>query len=213
MTSPSPIEQTILKLVKNKKDLQLELGCGNRKRHATAVCIDLIPNECVDIVGDILEVLTCFPDNSVSAVYAYHCLEHIRDLPSLMTQLARIMKTQGQLRVVVPHFSNPYFYSDPTHVTPFGLYTFSYLAKDGLMTRKVPNYQHTPQFELSSVKLIFKSPRPFYFRWGIKKLLQALFNLNHYLMEFYEENLCYLIPCYEIVYELRRNENPAPEPL
>jgi hypothetical protein len=142
-------------------------------------------------------------------VYAYHCLEHIRELPSLITLLARIMKPQAQLRVVVPHFSNPYFYSDPTHVTPFGLYTFSYLAKDSLMTRKVPNYHDAYLFDLCSVKLVFKSPRPYYFRWGIKRMFQALFNLNHYFMEFYEENLCYLMPCYEIVYELKRNENPA----
>jgi ubiquinone/menaquinone biosynthesis C-methylase UbiE len=213
MTSPSNIKQTVRRLVQGKMDLQIELGCGNRKRHATAVCIDLIPNECVDIVGDIVEVLTYFPDNCVSAVYAYHCLEHIKDIPSLMTILARIMKAHGQLRVVVPHFSNPYYYSDPTHVTSFGLYTFSYLAKDLLMTRKVPNYLPTYQFDLCRIKLVFKSPRPYYFRYGIKKIFQALFNLNHYFMEFYEENLCYLIPCYEIVYVLKRNENPASEPL
>ncbi len=51
MMTASEIEKTVLRLVKDKKDLQLELGCGNRKRHASAVGVDLIPNECVDIVG------------------------------------------------------------------------------------------------------------------------------------------------------------------
>jgi hypothetical protein len=29
-----------------------------------------------------------------------------------------------------------------------------------------------------------------------------VFNLNTYMKEFYEENFCYWIPCYEIQYEL-----------
>jgi len=213
MTTSSNLQKDVLKQVRERKDLYLELGCGNRKRHPSAVCIDLIPGDCVDIVGDIHEVLGLFPDNCVSAVFTYHCLEHIKELPSLMSTLARIMKMDGTLRVVAPHFSNPYFYSDPTHVTPFGLYTFSYLAKEKLFTRRVPNYARAGQFDLCRVQLIFKSPRPFYMRWGFKKLFQAFFNMNRYLMEFYEENLCYLIPCYEIVYELKRNETPSSESL
>ena len=59
-------------------------------------------------------------------------------------------------------------------------------------------------FELQRVKLVFKSPRPFYGRYAIKKLFQMVFNLNRYAMEFYEENLCWMIPCYEICYVLRR---------
>ena len=213
MSASSKIKQTVLQLVQEKKDLQLELGCGNRKRHASAICIDLIPHNCVDIVGDIVEILTYFPDKCVSAVYTYHCLEHIKEISSLMTVLARIMKPHGDLRVVVPHFSNPFYYSDPTHVTPFGLYTFSYFSNDNLLSRKVPNYSNSNEFDLGRVKLVFKSPRPHYLRWGIKKMFQTIFNLNYYFMEFYEENLCYLIPYYEIAYELKRNENPASQPI
>jgi len=39
---------------------------------------------------------------------------------------------------------------------------------------------------------------------GDKKIFQFIFNLNRYLMEFYEENLCYIIPCYEIKYEMHK---------
>ena len=183
-------------------DLTLELGCGSCKRHEDAICIDAIDYECVDIVGDIYQVLSRIPDNFVSAVYSYHFIEHLEDIGAFMEELGRIMKGNGLLVAVAPHFSNPYFYSDYTHKNQFGLYSFSYLANDSIFVRKVPNYKKPLNFDLCKVKLIFKSPQPFYFRWGLKKFFQIIFNMNHYVMEFYEENLCYIFPCYEIRYEM-----------
>ena len=115
------------------------------------------------------------------------------------------MKPQGKLELVVPHFSNPFFYSDPTHRRFFGLYTFSYIAKDNIFTRKVPQYGWDSMFILEDVDLHFKSSRPFYGRHGIKKLLGMVFNSCTYLKEFYEENLCYVFPCYEVRYVIRRS--------
>jgi len=201
------LKHHVFSFVEKKENLILELGCGHRKRHESAIGIDLIDGEGVDIVGDLYEVLKYFPDNSVSSVFTYHCFEHLEDIPKVMIELARIMLSGTKLVVVVPHFSNPYYYSDFTHKTPFGLYSFSYLSKDRVFTRKVPNYQGIFDFELCKVGLIFKSARPFYLRWGMKKIFQTVFNLNSYFMEFYEENLCYIFPCYEIRYEMKLNEN------
>lgn len=186
------------------EDLILELGCGNYKRHKDAIGIDAIDYECVDIVGDVHDVLRKIPDNSISAVYSYHFFEHVEDLGALMEELARIMREGGLLVVVTPHFSNPYYYSDYTHKSQFGLYSFSYLSDDSTFARKVPRYNTSIEFDLRRVKLLFKSARPFYIRWSLKKILQAIFNLNNYMKEFYEENLCYLFPCFEIRYELRK---------
>lgn len=182
----------------------LELGCGDRKRHPEAIGIDILPNEGVDIVGDIRSVLGCFPDKCISAVFSYHCFEHLQDLDAIVTELGRVMVEKAKLTVVVPHFSNPYYYSDATHRQPFGMYTFSYYAKDCLFSRSCPNYQRKIQFELKNVKLLFKSPRPFYGRYGLKKIAQAIFNMNTYLKELYEENFCWLIPCYELRFELEK---------
>jgi len=191
----------------------LELGCGGRKRHPEALGIDALDHECVDIVGDVYEVLEQVPASSVKAVYSYHFFEHVPDLPRLMDLLARVIQPDGFLSVVVPHFSNPYFYSDYTHRGFFGLYSFSYLVSDNIHLRKVPTYGRQACFELSQAKLIFKSSPPFYVRYAFKKILQTVFNLNRYTRELYEENFCYLFPCYEIRFEMRRH-NPAtlPEP-
>lgn len=198
------IPDRIWERLKAGEALDLELGCGDRKRHAHAVGIDVLEYEGVDIVGEIEATLARLPDDSIQNVYAYHCLEHLENLDRILNQLARVMKSKGDLIVEVPHFSNPYYYSDHTHRQPFGLYTFSYLARDALFRRRCPTYQREINFELKRVKLVFKSPPPFYGRYGIKKIFQYLFNVNRYTIEFYEENLCWIIPCYEIRYELER---------
>ena len=80
--------------------------------------------------------------------------------------------------VVFPHLSNPFFYSDPTHESFFGLYTFSYYCDDQVLSRKVPKYGVDPKFMIASVGLIFKSYRPHYLRHGIKKMFQFLVNIE-----------------------------------
>jgi len=195
-------KQGLLGRIDDLEEIVLELGCGHRKRHPEAIGIDLRDYQGVDIVGDALDVLRRFPANSVSAAYSYHFFEHLDNVESYMTELNRTMKKKARLQVVTPHFSNPYYYSDHTHRTPFGLYSFAYFCKNVFFRRQVPNYHQELDFELISVDLIFKSSPPFYLRWGIKKVFQLIFNLNRYMMELYEENFCYLIPCYEVRYAL-----------
>lgn len=185
--------------------VELELGCGNTKRNREALGVDLLDYPDVDIVGDVYEALASFPDRSVDAVFSYHFVEHVPDLPRLLSELARIVKPDGMVEFVAPHFSNPYYYSDPTHRYFFGLYTFCYFASASPFTRTVPTYGYEPTFAIANVDLIFKSARPFFVRYGVKRVGGLLFNSCTYLQEWYEENFCYLFPCYEVRYVLRRS--------
>lgn len=184
--------------------VKLELGCGENKKIPDAIGIDALDYPGVDIVGDVFDILRAFPESSVDAIYSFHFFEHIADLSALLDEMSRVLKTGGKLEVVVPHFSNPYFYSDPTHKTFFGLYTFCYFSRNTLFKRQVPTYGKALEFELIAIDLIFKSTRPFVVRHAIKKLLGKIFNCCAYMKEFHEENLCYLFPCYEIKYQLRK---------
>lgn len=184
--------------------VQLELGCGDRKRYPGSIGIDVLNYDCVDLVGDAISVLEEFPDDSVDAVHSSHFFEHLQEPDPLMSQLQRVIKKTGSLEIIVPHFSNPYYYSDLTHQTKYGLYTFCPYSKESLFKRQVPSYQMEPHFQLIDVNLTFKSSPPFYFRHAIKKALGTLVNMNVYTKEFYEENLCYIFPCYEIRYLLER---------
>jgi len=189
----------------------IELGCGPRKRVAGSIGIDIRPYDGVDVVGDVHEVLRRLPPASVDSVHSSHVLEHLDDLCSLMKELRRIVKPGGLVVTVVPHFSNPYYYSDYTHRRQFGLYSFSYLAHDSLLRRRVPLYDGDPGFELLDVRLGFKASPPMYLRHGLRRLLGVLVNASRFTQEWYEAGWCWFFPCYEIEFVIRRRLDATPE--
>ena len=197
-------KNNFIKKISLVETVTVELGCGNDKRNISYIGIDILDYPCVDIVGDVFEVLKKIPDQSIDTIYSSHFVEHIDNLSLLIDEIFRVIKIGGQVEIVVPHFSNPHFYSDYTHKSFFGLYTMSYLANDKIFKRKVPDYKKAKMFDLESVDIIFKSNRPFYVRHAVKRILGLFFNSTNYLKELYEENFCYIFPCYEIKYILRK---------
>jgi SAM-dependent methyltransferase len=192
----------LLETISPATPVSIELGCGPAKRDPASVGIDALDFPCVDVVGDLFEVLAAIPAATVSRCYSSHLLEHVDDLNRLVDEIERVLQPGGTMTATVPHFSNPYFFSDPTHSRAFGLYTMSYLSADRLLRRKVPLYGRTPRLELLAVHLGFTSPFPL--RRVVKRLVGPLFNAGRVTQEFWEENLCYLFPCYEITYTLKR---------
>ena len=193
-----------LQRLHNGERLALELGCGPRKTDPAAIGVDLLDFDGVDIVGDVHAALAAMPASSISRIYTSHFLEHLSDLPRLFEELGRVMVPGAPLTIVVPHFSNPFYYSDPTHRTPFGLYTLAYLCDQNLFRRGVPRYGFKAPFVIETVQLRFKSYPPRYVRHSVKLLWGLLVNSSMFMREFYEENLCWLMPCYEVRYELHR---------
>jgi ubiquinone/menaquinone biosynthesis C-methylase UbiE len=188
------------------RDAVIELGCGPLKRWPGSIGIDIADGEHVDIVGDALEVLPALPAGCAKLVSSSHFLEHLPDAGPVLDEMSRVLGPGGEIEIVVPHFANPYFHSDPTHrnTLGFGLYTMSYYARDPLFRRQVPGYVRREPLTLKRVDLGFKAARPFYGRHAVKRAIGALFNSCRYLQEVWEENLCYLLPCYEIRYVLGR---------
>jgi predicted SAM-dependent methyltransferase len=181
-------------LVKSGQAVVLELGCGPNKTPGR-IGIDMIDLPGVDIVANIDEGLGFLPDSSVDAIYSESFFEHVGDLQKLMAEIVRVLKPDGYNWMFVPHFSNPYYYSDYTHKSFFGLYTLRYFCEpEQQLRRKVPTFYSNVRIRVVSQRLIFFSN----FR-GIrllKKAFQKLINSSPWWQEFYEENLCYLIPCY-----------------
>lgn len=183
---------------------KLDIGCGGRKRASGYIGIDRLDLPGVDVVGDVLDVLQGIPGGTVAEIYSSHFLEHIDDLDGMLAEMARVLRPGGRLEVIVPHFSNPYFASDPTHRRAFGLYTFSYLTAGAPLRRQVPRYGDDLPLRLQRVELGFKSAPPFYGRHVFKRAVGLLVNLSSWTREFYEENLVYFVPCYELRFSLIR---------
>jgi len=198
------INKLLTDKINSNEKVVLELGCGNRKKVKNSITIDEIDYPNVDICGDIFEVLGLIPDSTIDEVHSFHFIEHISDVSFLIEELARIVKGNGIVGFTAPHFSNPYYYSDPTHKTFFGLYTFCYYSDCSLFSRKVPTYNVDIKFNLEKVNLNFKTDRSFFIRKRVKYVIGMLFNFSSYAQEFYEDSLCYIFPCYEIHAILRR---------
>lgn len=192
----------ILQILSQRESIILDIGCGPLKKNPSWIGIDMLAADGVDLVGDVYEVLAALPDESVEEVHAYHFLEHVRDVPLLLTELQRILKKGGIIEVVVPHFSNAYFYSDYTHKTFFGLYSFSYLVKENLFKRRVPKYNEHIQLELAKVKLCFKAA--LYINRPVRAFWQLLFNCCNLMKEWYEDSWSRNFPCYEIQFILTK---------
>ena len=182
--------------IKTGEGLKIELGCGPAKKNGY-IGIDNVDLVGVDIVANLENGLPFLPDNSVDSVYTSHFLEHVNNFEKLMAECFRVLKRGGRMDVVVPHFSNPYFYSDYTHRRFFGLYTFHYFSEQKhQLERKVPTFYTDIRFRVLSQYLGFFSPFQKRNKW--KKRIGKIFNRNSYWQELYEENFCYIFPCYEL---------------
>ena len=195
-------KHNLIPTFKTKDKVVLELGSGPAKQIAVAITVDMLDMEGVDIVCNMDEGFPFLEDESIDEIYSFHFLEHVKDVNVLMREIYRVLKKGGKNIGRVPYFANPYFYSDPTHKTTFGLYTFSYFSKSQYFKRKVPTFYNDLDFQILKVELRFQSK--FFFRHRIKMIWQKIFNSSRYMKEFYEELLCYWIPAYELYFELEK---------
>ena len=146
----------VLEALAASRPLRLNLGAGQRPADRT-FSVDLVDLPGVDIVADLNQPLTLLPDNSVEFVYSSHTFEHIANLLGLMRELHRVCRPDATLEILVPHFSNPNYYSDPTHCRPFGLYSFHYFcaAANKPGERKVQDYYSDGRVRIDGVRVHF----------------------------------------------------------
>ncbi len=201
------IENTSIESVKailsQYEIVKIDLGCGPAKRKG-CIGIDILPLPGVDIVADFEKGLEFLPDNSVDEMYSSHVLEHIQNLELMMKEIHRVLKPNAFKQIIVPHFSNPYYYSDYTHKRFFGLYSMEYFSTHTLsnLTRKVPSFYADFKFVVVSRSFKFSSPS-FYFRNKIKSVFSKIFNSSIYMQELYEDWFTGWINCAEIKYIIK----------
>ncbi|MFP5385347.1 MAG: class I SAM-dependent methyltransferase [Bacteriovoracia bacterium] len=195
-------EDLSAELLAKNSPIVIDLGCGPRKKSGS-IGVDILPFSGVDIAANLEEGLPFIPDNSVDHFVSSHFLEHIHNFEFMMSEIHRTLKPGGTAQIRVPHFSNPYGFSDYTHKRFFGLYTFDYFFDgDSGFRRNVPVYNSSFKFEVTSRKLFFKSS--FYLPHLFKKhFWMHLINSSKYMQSLYEDSFTGLVSCYEIAFELK----------
>jgi SAM-dependent methyltransferase len=184
------------------KPLKIDLGSGGPGR-AGFYAVDSLELPGVDVLADLNEPLDLLPDDSVALVHSRHALEHVENLLPLMREIHRITRRDGVVEITVPHFSNVYGFSDPTHVRFFGVHSMSYFAaaEDQPSRRKVPAFYSDARFRIESIRIDF-------YRSSLADKLVGGFlswfvNRNIRLQEFYERRLSGAFHAWQVRFVLR----------
>jgi len=115
------------KLLRNKRGIQLDVGCGRISR-TNFVGMDKDPDVGADIVHDMEMFPYPLPDGCCLTIVASHIMEHIKPwlTVDVMNELWRIAKPEGRLAISTPYAGSHGFWQDPTHCNGFNESTFTY---------------------------------------------------------------------------------------
>jgi SAM-dependent methyltransferase len=111
----------------------LEVGCGHRKTHSSAVGVDLTPGGQLGTVGNVkgrrsqADVAADggalpFRDGAFDSLIARHNLEHYDDTRATLTEWCRVLAPGGTFALVVPdeeRYPGSTLELDPTHYQAF----------------------------------------------------------------------------------------------
>jgi SAM-dependent methyltransferase len=196
------INESVREDLTNGVDLKIDLGCGSRPKKGY-YSLDLLEMNGVDIVADLNQPLDMLPDNSCSHIFSNHVFEHIHDLNVLMGEIYRIAKPCANLEIVVPHFSNVFGYSDPTHVRLFGIYSFYYYVRrcDQPGKRKVPDFYTSYKYRVHKITIEFS--RLSLLDRLLVPIMRKLVNINLPTQTFYERRLSAIFHASQIRFHLQ----------
>ncbi len=168
--------------------MKLNLGCGKDIKQGY-VNIDKVFLEGVNIICDIEELP--FKNNVFDKILCKHVLEHINNLIDIMTEIHRVLKEEGIVRIEVPHCSCILAYSDPTHKT-----FFSYTTMEYFETMRKFNWYSKVKFQIVSRRFQFSGGRMKFLSFFIDPVINLFPNL-------YERLFMWLLPCENIFFVLR----------
>jgi SAM-dependent methyltransferase len=132
--------------------------------------LDRKPLPGVKTVCDLTEGLP-IKTASVDEIICVHVLEHLPDLEGPLTEIHRILKPGGTLKIWVPHYFSSIAFGDSTHVRFFTFETLSQFDK-----RSGGSYYYDTHF------VLIQSRIPIFRRWYKPRLhdrvLEAAINKN-----------------------------------
>src|SRR5262245_41523266 len=195
------LNPAVLRDIAEGRGLRLNLGSGQRHRPGS-YNVDVVELPEVDILAALNEPLSGLPNDCVEEVYSRHTLEHVTRFLELVAELHRVTRAGGRIEVIVPHFSNPYGYSDPTHVRFFGAYSFYYFCDAADQPRRaVPSFYLPQRFTVETVGC--KLLRGSLLDRAARAVVQPLVNRGFGWLDWYERRLCRWLPADSIRYVLR----------
>jgi SAM-dependent methyltransferase len=174
----------------------LDIGCGTNKIPG-AIGMDVNPRSAADVIHDLDDVPYPFPDSQFDEVIGRHVIEHVRDPMAVVTELHRITRPGGLVKLVAPHWTNPDFATDLTHRNHLNSYSFRNLIEG----REVfPFYTEVRFRERKTQVTLLNLWRPFGFELLIN--LDNSYPSLRFLRKFWEQYINAIVRGKEIIFEL-----------
>lgn len=102
----------------------LDVGCGANKTE-DAIGLDNNPRTAADVIHDLGDLPYPFADDEFDLVVSNHVVEHVPDVMAFISELYRVTKHGGRIKLITPHYTNPDWANDPTHRNHINSYTFN----------------------------------------------------------------------------------------
>lgn len=118
-------------LIKEKEDVKLHLGCGDKK-FPGYINIDIVPTEGSDVLMDVTD-LSVIPSDSISEIFMRHIFEHLYndEQDKALREYYRVLKKGGNLTIEVPDFD---------------VVVDAYLRKEKGITSEVFDFDHVRRY-------------------------------------------------------------------
>lgn len=162
-------------------EVKLNLGCGLDIRKGF-INVDFVKRNGVNIIHNLEEFPYPFKNNSIDYILMDNVLEHLENTIKVMEEIHRILKPNGIIEIIVPHYSGCMAFSHLTHKRFFGSGSFDIFEHNSWE-------RHSDiEFKILEKRLIWLTCRNWFFIRLIKKIIDKLININPFLSERF---LCY----------------------
>ena len=174
----------------------LDIGCGTNKIPG-AIGMDINPLSAADVIHDLDDRPYPFADDQFDEVIGRHVIEHVRDPVAVMSELHRITRPGGLIRLVAPHWTNPDFATDLTHRNHLNSYSF----RNMVVGREVFPFYAQARFRQRGTRVTLLS------LWKLFGL-EFLVNIDNrcprmrFLRKFWEQYVNAIVRGKEITFEL-----------
>ena len=174
----------------------LDVGCGQNK-FTGAIGLDSNPRSHADVIHDLGSFPYPFENDQFDEIICRHVVEHVPDVIGFVTELHRITKHGGLLRIVTPHYSNPDWATDPTHRNHFNSYSFNCFVPERTPFPFYTDIELRPQRTYVSLANLWRAV-------GIEWLvnLDQRFSGLRFLRKFWEFYLSNILRGKELTFEL-----------
>ncbi|MBI2654841.1 class I SAM-dependent methyltransferase [Candidatus Woesearchaeota archaeon] len=141
--------RTLVRSVFDKMKKKLNLGCGNDYKEGWVNLENkgeyIDRKYKADKFHDLNKYPYPFKSNEFDLILASHLVEHLEDPLRFFKECRRILSANGELTVVVPHYTNPMAYT-PLHKTYWSYKSMRHAA-NGLRLKEV-KLKFTPKYKL-----------------------------------------------------------------